>query len=78
MEQDLVVGAVLLADELERAVQRLDRALERALDVAAAQAHLVDVALDLFEPALCLLQQQVGAPLGLADDQLGLRSAPTP
>ena len=62
---------VLFADELERPVERLDRALERALDVASAQAHLVDVALDFFEPTLCLLQQQVGAALGLADDELG-------
>ena len=78
MEQDLVVGPVLFADELERAVERLDRAFERAFDVPAPQPQLVDVALDFLEPPLRLLQQQVGASLRLADDQLrlGLRRRP--
>ena len=70
VEQDLVVGAVLLADELERAVERLNRTLERSLDVASAQAQLVDVAFDLLEPTLRLLQQEIRTSLRLADDEL--------
>ena len=70
VEQDLVVGSILLADELERAIERLDRTLERSLDVAPAQPQLVDVALDFLEPALRLLQQQIRPPLRLADDEL--------
>src|SRR4051812_496584 len=74
MEQDVVVAArlVLFADELERAVQRLNGRLERALGVAPPQLQLVDVAIQLLEPPLRLLQQQVGAALRLADDELGL------
>ena len=62
---------ILLADELERAVERLDRGLERSFDVAPPQPQLVDVALDLLEPDLRLLDEQVGASLRFADDQLG-------
>jgi hypothetical protein len=69
MEQQLVVGPILFADELERAIERLDGRLERSFDVAAAQPHLVDVALDFLEPALRLLKQQVRASLRLAHDQ---------
>ena len=70
VEQDLVVGAILLADELERAIERLNRAFERSLDVAPAQPQLVDVALDLLEPALRLLEEEVGAALRFPDDEL--------
>ena len=72
MEQDLVVGAVLFANELERAIERLNRAFKRSLDVTAAEAQLVDVPLDFFESALRLLKEQIGAALRLANDQLGL------
>jgi len=72
MEQDAIVRAVLLADELERVIERLDRRLQRALHTAAAQPHLVDVPLDFLEADLALLQEQVGAALGFLDDQPGL------
>ena len=72
VEQHLVVGPILLADELERTIERLNRAFERSFDVAPAKAQLVDVPLDFLEPALRLLQQQVGASLRFADDELGL------
>ena len=39
---------------------------------AAAQPELGDVALHLLQPHLCLLDDQVAAPLRLADDHLGL------
>src|SRR5688572_14827638 len=71
MEQHLVVRTILLANELERPIERLDRSFERPFDVATAQTQLVDVALHFLEPALRLLQQQIGAALRFADDQLG-------
>ena len=52
----VAVGLILRAHELERVGQRGDRRFERAFDVAATQAHLADVAIDLGEPALRLLQ----------------------
>ena len=74
VEQDLFLALArfLLADELERVPQRLDRRLERRLDVLAFQLEAVDLALDVFEPRLRLLEQQVGAALGVADDPLRL------
>src|SRR5262245_51632250 len=74
MEQDLLLGAVLvlIADELERPVERLDRRLERPFGVAAAQLELVDVAIHLLEANLRLLEQQIRASLRLAHDQLRL------
>jgi hypothetical protein len=63
MEQDLVsafvVRAILIPDELERVVERLNGRFERSLDAAPPQAQLVDVALDFAQPALRTLQQQV-------------------
>jgi hypothetical protein len=55
VEQHLVVGSVLLADELERPIESLNRTFERPFDVTPAEAQLVDVALDLLETALRLL-----------------------
>ncbi len=72
MEQNFVVGTILLADELERSVQRLDRSLERAFNVAPPQPQLVDVALDFLEASLGFLEEQVGTPLRFTDDQFGL------
>ena len=46
--------------------------LDRALGVAAPQLQLVAVVVELVEPDLRLLEEHVGAPLRLADDQLGL------
>src|SRR5262245_1601966 len=74
VEQDLVLGPalVLVADELQRPVERLDGRLDRAFGVAAPQPELVDLAVHLFEAGLRLLQEEVGAPLRFADDQPGL------
>ena len=51
MQQDVVVGArlILIAHELERAVERLDRRFDRAFGVAPAQPHLVAVVIQLLE-----------------------------
>src|SRR3954468_19274863 len=65
MEQELVVAGarlVLVANELERAIQRLDGGLDRALGVAAPQLHLVDVVIQFLETGLRLLQNRVGRP----------------
>jgi hypothetical protein len=64
----LAVADLLLAHVLERVLQRLDRRLDRRLDVAALQPEAVDLPLDVLEPGLRLLEQQVGALLRLADD----------
>jgi hypothetical protein len=45
----------LLADEGERALQRLHQALDAGLDLAALGAHAVDFALHLFDARLRLL-----------------------
>ena len=52
-------------------LQRRDDAFEAGLDLAALHAQAVDLALHVFEPRLALLQQQVGAALGLAHDARG-------
>src|SRR5206468_3491441 len=74
VEQDAVVAFArfLLAYELERVPQRGNARLDRRLDVLALQAEAVDLALNVLEPGLRLLEQHVGPPLGLADDALGL------
>ena len=41
----------------------------------ALQPQAVDFALDVLEPGLGLLEQQIGAPFGLADDALASCSA---
>ena len=63
--QDLVVALArfLLADEFERVAQRLDGRLDRGFDVLALQLEAVDLALDVFEPRLRLLEQQLRARL---------------
>src|SRR5688500_18530451 len=75
VEQDLLFGhaadLALLADEFERAIQRLDGALERAFGVAPAQLQLGDVALEGHQPSLRPLDEQSRALLRLVDDQLG-------
>src|SRR5262245_24188882 len=82
VEQDLVLGSalVLVADELERPVERLDGRLDRSLGVTAPQPQLVDLVIHLFEPGLGLLQKEVGPALRLADDEprLVLRAVPHP
>ena len=73
MQQDLVVAlpGVLLAHERQRVVQRADDALEARLDLAPLHAQAVDLALHVLDARLTLLQQQIGAALGLADDAPG-------
>jgi len=63
---------VLIADELERAVEGLDERLDVVLDLAALVPQRVDLALHVVEPALRLLQDQVALAFGVADDQAGL------
>src|SRR6185312_14940889 len=62
VEEDLLVGArlILIAHELERAVQALDCRLDGAFRVAPAQLELVDVVIELLEPDLRLLEEQIG------------------
>ena len=73
-EQHLVVAGtgVLLADEGQRGLQRPDQRFDVVLDFAALQAQPFDFALDVLEPRLRLLQDQVGAGLGFAVIRLGL------
>ena len=80
MEQDPLVALVrfLFADELERVAQGLNRRLDRRLDVLALELQAVDAALNVFEPRLGLLEQQIGAPFGLAHDALGFLIRPAP
>ena len=70
MEQDLVVALArfLLAHEVERVAQRRDVGFDRGLDVLALQLEAVDLALDVLEARLRLLEQQIGAAFRLADD----------
>ena len=72
VKQDLVLALsrFLLANELERVAQRLDGRFDRGLDVAALQLEAVDLALDVLDARLCLFEQQIRPPLGLADDAL--------
>ena len=74
MQEDFFIRTilVLVADEFERAIHRLDGAFQLSLGIAPAQLQLVDVTLDFLESQLRLLQEEVGPPLRLPDDQLGL------
>jgi hypothetical protein len=63
----LLIVLVLIADELERVIQRLDRGLERAFHRAASKAQLVDAALDLFETRLRFLDDEIRAPFRFTD-----------
>ena len=62
MEEHPLLGFVLLADEFERVIQRLDRGFERSFDVAASQAKFGDVAFDFLEPGTCLLSRRSARP----------------
>src|SRR6185295_1457099 len=75
VQQDLVLALahLLLADELERVPQRRDRRFDRRLGVSSLELEAVDLALDVFEARLRLLQQQIGSPFGLADDPPGFQ-----
>src|SRR5207248_868341 len=66
----LALARFLLADELERVAQRLDARLDRRLDVLALELEAVDLALDVLEPRLRFLEQQLRSALGLAHDAL--------
>ena len=69
----LFAGArVLLADELERVVERADQRFDAGLHLAALHPHALDLALHVFDPRLSFLQQQIGAAFGLALDHRGL------
>ena len=49
----------LLVDELERVAQALDGRLDRRLDVLAFELQAIDATLDVLEPRLRFLEQQV-------------------
>src|SRR5262245_26467151 len=66
----VAVARVLLAHELERVAERLDRRFDRRLDVAALQLEAVDLALDVGEPRLGLVEGQLGSALRLAQNAL--------
>src|ERR1700736_6308654 len=70
MEEDLVVAlpGFLVADEFERVAQRLNRGLDRDLDVLALQLHSVDFALDVLEARLRPVEKQIRPTLGVVDD----------
>ena len=51
---------VLYPDVLERMTQRLNRCLEGRLDVAPSQSQPVDVSLEVVEPRLLFLKNQIG------------------
>ncbi len=74
MEQDLLVAIpdFLLADVIERVAQRLDGGFDRGFDVASFQLETVDLALDILEAAFRLVEQQLRAAAGVANDTLGL------
>src|SRR5204862_6520238 len=67
----LVLALILFADVVERVAQRLNRRLDRRLDVAALQLHAVDLALDVFEARLRLVEHELRAAFSLADDAIG-------
>ena len=62
MEEHTFFRFVLLADEFERPIQRLDRRFERPFDITAPQPQFVDVPLDFLESPARLLQQQIARP----------------
>src|SRR5687767_10027197 len=70
MEEDLVLALAgfLLADVLERVTQGLNGRLERNLDVTTLELQAVDLALNILEPRLRLLEEQIGSALSVADD----------
>src|SRR5438128_2430024 len=74
MDQDAFIALVdfLLADELHRVAQALNRRLDRRLDVFAFELQAVDAALNVLEPRLRFLEKQVGSRFGFAHDSLGL------
>ena len=55
----------------QRVAQRGDGRLQRRLHVAPLELEPVDFPLDLLEPALALLEDQLGARLGILDDATG-------
>src|SRR5258705_5629706 len=64
----VALAAVLLADEIQRIVQRGNRSLEVGLSLAALDPEAVDLTLDVLGLGLRPLQRQLGASLGLADN----------
>src|SRR5437867_11833686 len=70
MEDDLLVAGVLLTDVLERVAQCLDRRLDRRLHVTPLELQTVDLTLDVLEPRLGLLEQQLRAPFGVTNEAL--------
>ena len=68
MEQDLLVAIpdFLLADVVERIAQRLDGGFNRRFDVAPLELEAVDLALDILETALCLVEEQLRSPARFA------------
>src|SRR5205085_861743 len=74
MEQEFVVGSclILVAHELESAIERLNRRLYGTLGVPAPKLQLVDVVIELFQATLRFLQQQIGASLRLTQNEFGL------
>ncbi len=49
-----------------------DEGLDAGLDLATLHAQRIDLALHVFQPLLRLLEEQVGAALGLAQHERGL------
>ena len=67
VQEDLLLALprLLVLHEVEGVAQGGDHRLDRGLDVAPLQLQAVDLALHVLEARLGLLEQQLGAPLGL-------------
>ena len=68
----LAIPSILLAHELERIAQRLNRRFDGRLDVPALQFQTIDFPLHVLEARLRLFEQQIRSALRFAYDPLGL------